>query len=72
MKEGIHPQYYEAKITCTGCGFTYTCGSVQPEIRVSVCNNCHPHYTGKTKLLDAEGRVDRFKRKYAQAEAKQA
>jgi large subunit ribosomal protein L31 len=67
MKKDIHPQYFESKIICTGCGFTFTCGAVLPEIRVGVCNNCHPFYTGKAKLVDAEGRVDRFKRKYGQA-----
>jgi large subunit ribosomal protein L31 len=67
MKKDIHPQYFESKIICTGCGNTFTCGAVLPEIRVGVCSNCHPFYTGKAKLVDAEGRVDRFKRKYAQA-----
>jgi large subunit ribosomal protein L31 len=66
MKAGIHPDYTnEAKIICTGCGATFTCGSILPEVRVGVCNQCHPFYTGKAKLVDAEGRVDRFKRKYA-------
>lgn len=67
MKEGIHPEYHDqAKIICTGCGSTIVCGAVLPEIRVGVCNQCHPFYTGKTKIIDAEGRVDRFKRKYGQ------
>ena len=66
MKPGIHPEYNnEAKIICTGCGETFICGSIQSEVRVGVCNQCHPFYTGKAKLVDAEGRVDRFKRKYA-------
>jgi large subunit ribosomal protein L31 len=66
MKAGIHPEYHpEAKIICTGCGTTFTCGSIMSEVRVGVCNQCHPFYTGKAKLVDAEGRVDRFKRKYA-------
>ena len=66
MKKEIHPQYFDqAKIICTGCGNVFECGSVVAEVRVGVCSNCHPFYTGKTKILDAEGRVDRFKRKYA-------
>lgn len=68
MKEGIHPEYFEAKVTCVGCGSTYTMGSTTAELRVNVCSSCHPFYTGKTKLLDAEGRVDRFKRKYAKTQ----
>lgn len=66
MKKGIHPEYHLAKIICTGCGSTFSCGAVLPEIRVGVCNQCHPFFTGKAKIVDAEGRVDRFKRKYAQ------
>ncbi|MBN8549055.1 MAG: 50S ribosomal protein L31 [Deltaproteobacteria bacterium] len=65
MKEGIHPKYFEAKVYCAGCGNTFTTGSTVNELRVAVCNACHPFYTGKQKLVDAEGRVDRFKRKYA-------
>lgn len=66
MKKGIHPEYHQAKIICTGCGETFVAGSVLPEVRVGVCSQCHPFYTGKSKLVDAEGRVDRFKRKYGQ------
>ena len=72
MKKDIHPQYFDSKITCTGCGTTFDCGSVLPEVRVGVCNQCHPFYTGKAKLVDAEGRVDRFKRKYAAQSAAKA
>jgi large subunit ribosomal protein L31 len=64
MKEGIHPEYFQAKVVCGGCGTTYTIGSTLPEIGVSVCSQCHPFYTGRKKLLDSEGRIDRFKRKY--------
>ena len=69
MKKGIHPEYHEAKVTCGGCSETYTIGSTLPEINISVCSNCHPFYTGRQKLLDSEGRIDRFRRKYAQYEA---
>ena len=65
MKNEIHPPYFAAKVTCAGCGATFTTGATVEEIRVNVCSNCHPFYTGKQKFVDAEGRVDRFKRKYA-------
>jgi large subunit ribosomal protein L31 len=69
MKDNIHPKYYEATVYCGGCGNTFVTGSTIPEIRVAACSNCHPFYTGKQKLLDTEGRVDRFKRKYARGGA---
>ena len=65
MKEGIHPEYFEAKVFCGGCGTTFVTGSTVKEIRVNVCSVCHPFQSGKQKMLDAEGRVDRFKKKYA-------
>ncbi|MCB0333869.1 MAG: 50S ribosomal protein L31 [Bdellovibrionales bacterium] len=66
MKEGIHPKYHQdAKYVCGGCGTEFSIGSVLPEVNISVCGNCHPHYTGKSKVLDSEGRVDRFNKKYA-------
>lgn len=65
MKQGIHPEYFQATVVCGGCGTTFTAGSTIPEIRVNVCSACHPFFTGKQKLVDTEGRVDRFKRKYA-------
>ena len=64
MKENIHPTYYEATVYCGGCGETFKTGATIPEIRVGVCSQCHPFFTGKQKLLDTEGRVDRFKKKY--------
>lgn len=67
MKKEIHPQYFDSKIICTGCGNTVPVGSTIPEIRIGVCNSCHPFYTGKSRLVDAEGRVDRFKKKYAKS-----
>lgn len=65
MKEGIHPDIHETTVYCGGCGQTFQTLGVMAELRVNVCSNCHPFYTGKQKLVDAEGRVDRFKRKYA-------
>ena len=63
MKEGIHPQYTAAKISCS-CGNVIETRSTRGDFRVDICSNCHPFYTGKQKLLDAEGRVDRFNKKY--------
>ncbi len=66
MKNEIHPEYFpEAQITCGGCGTVMTIGSVRKSIEVSICSSCHPFYTGKEKLVDSAGRVDRFKQKYA-------
>ncbi len=65
MKDSIHPEYFEATVFCAGCNNTFTTGSTLKEIRVNVCSACHPFYTGTQKLVDTEGRVDRFKRKYA-------
>jgi len=62
MKKDLHPQYYsEAKFTCS-CGATLVTGATQEEITVEVCSQCHPFYTGKRKVVDATGRVDRFKK----------
>lgn len=63
MKEGIHPVYHEATVTCN-CGNTFTTGSTKEEIHVEICSKCHPFYTGKQKLIDTGGRVDRFKKRY--------
>jgi large subunit ribosomal protein L31 len=65
MKQGIHPKYVETIVTCS-CGNTFTTRSVKPELHVELCNQCHPFYTGKQKLVDTGGRVERFQRKYAQ------
>jgi large subunit ribosomal protein L31 len=64
MKQGIHPEYRIATVHCA-CGNTFQTRSTQSELRVEVCSNCHPFYTGKQKLLDAGGRVERFQKKYA-------
>ena len=64
MKQGIHPEFVETKVTCS-CGNTFTTRSVKAELHVELCNQCHPFYTGKQKLVDTGGRVERFQRKYA-------
>lgn len=64
MKEGIHPNYKDVKVSCA-CGETFTTKSTKDNIRVDICSKCHPFFTGKQKLVDAEGRVDKFKKKYA-------
>lgn len=70
MKEKIHPQYYkDAKIICA-CGNVVTTGSTKKEIRVEICSKCHPFFTGKEKLVDTAGRVEKFRRKYEKKEAK--
>ncbi len=63
MKKDIHPKYQEATVTCA-CGNTFTTGSTKPELRVEVCSECHPFYTGKQKTAEAGGRVERFNKKY--------
>jgi len=63
MKEGIHPEYNEVTITCA-CGNRITTRSTRSEINVEICSSCHPFFTGKQKLLDTAGRIDKFKKKY--------
>ena len=70
MKADIHPKYYEAQVVCGSCHTTFTIGSTRPELRVDVCSNCHPFYTGKQKILDTGGRVARFEARYAKAQKK--
>ncbi|MGC9314256.1 MAG: 50S ribosomal protein L31 [bacterium] len=63
MKKGIHPEYYQAKVTCA-CGNTWTVGSTKKEIQLDICSACHPFFTGKQKMVDTAGRVEKFRRKY--------
>jgi len=63
MRDGIHPQYVAASVTCA-CGNTFETRSTKPSIRVEICSNCHPFYTGKQKIVDTEGRVEKFLQKY--------
>ncbi len=64
MKEGIHPVYKEAKVSCA-CGETFIARSTAASIRVDICSKCHPFFTGKQKIVDTEGRVEKFRKKYA-------
>ena len=63
MKEGIHPKYGKSIVRCA-CGATFETGSTRPELKVEICSSCHPFFTGKQKLVDTGGRVDRFKKRY--------
>ncbi len=63
MKTGIHPNYYLATVKCA-CGNTYETGSTAEKIHVDICSACHPFFTGKQKLVDTAGRIERFKKKY--------
>ncbi|MBM3702146.1 MAG: 50S ribosomal protein L31 [Actinobacteria bacterium] len=62
MKKGIHPEYFDCTITCS-CGNTFKTRSTKKEIKVEICSNCHPFYTGRQKLVDSGGRVERFKKR---------
>lgn len=63
MKEGIHPDYKEAVVKCA-CGETFTTGSTKENLHVEICSKCHPFYTGKQKLVDVGGRVEKFNKKF--------
>ncbi|MFQ5997072.1 MAG: 50S ribosomal protein L31 [Dehalococcoidales bacterium] len=64
MKDKIHPQYYnDARVICS-CGNTFTTGSTKKELRVELCSQCHPFFTGERRVLDTTGRVERFKKRY--------
>ena len=63
MKEGIHPQYNEVEVRCA-CGNTFKTRSTKPELHLEICSACHPFFTGRQKLIDTEGRVERFTKKY--------
>lgn len=67
MKEGIHPNYQTCSVSCS-CGNTFETCSTLDEIKVAVCHMCHPFYTGTQKLVDSAGRVDRFRKRYAQVD----
>lgn len=69
MKQGIHPKYEKIVVTCA-CGNTFETKSTKKEMHVDICNVCHPFYTGKQKILDTAGRVEKFNRKYNLTEKK--
>lgn len=71
MKASIHPEYVEAHVRCT-CGNEFATRATQAEIHVEVCSNCHPFYTGRQKLVDTGGRVERFQRRVAKGRLRQA
>ena len=64
MKNNIHPEYHNDCVVSCVCGETFTAGSTKKELRVDICSKCHPFYTGRQKLVDTGGRVDRFKKRY--------
>ena len=64
MKKGIHPDYKTVTVTCTTCGNVFESGSVMNEIRVDTCSKCHPFYTGKQAFTQADGRVEKFNKRY--------
>lgn len=63
MKANIHPEYKEATVTCA-CGNTFTTGSTKDQLKVEICSECHPFFTGKQKFAERGGRVEKFKKKY--------
>ena len=63
MKDNIHPKYHVVDVRCA-CGATWKTRSTKPELHLEICSNCHPFFTGRQKLIDTEGRVDRFQKKY--------
>jgi len=63
VQKGIHPNYDKAVVRCA-CGNTFETGSTKKELRVEICSQCHPFFTGKQKLVDSTGRVDKFKKKF--------
>jgi large subunit ribosomal protein L31 len=64
MQKGIHPKYVEAKVTC-GCGNTFKTRATVAELKIDICNACHPFYTGKLKYVDTAGRIEKFQKKFA-------
>jgi large subunit ribosomal protein L31 len=63
LKKNIHPKYYQVTVTC-GCGNTFATGSTRKDLRIDVCSNCHPFFTGVQRMVDTAGRVEKFTRKY--------
>jgi large subunit ribosomal protein L31 len=68
MKQGIHPAYHVVTVVCA-CGETFTTRSTRQELRLEICSKCHPFFTGKQKLIDSAGRVERFEKRYRKTEA---
>ena len=70
MKNDIHPKYFDTTVTCA-CGNVVEVGSTKENIRIEICSKCHPFFTGKQKLVDTAGRIERFRRKYAKFQNQQ-
>lgn len=68
MKKDIHPQYYKSNVSCA-CGAKFVIGATKPTLDIEICSHCHPFYTGKEKLIDTAGRVEKFKTRRAKATA---
>ena len=68
MKEKIHPKYHEVQVSCA-CGNSFGTCSTKPEVKVEICSACHPFFTGKQKLIDSAGRVERFNKRYQKQSA---
>ncbi|MFQ5872630.1 MAG: 50S ribosomal protein L31 [Dehalococcoidia bacterium] len=64
MKADIHPKYHRATVTCGSCGTTFETGSTKPELRIELCSQCHPYFTGEQRIVDSGGRVEQFKKRY--------
>ena len=69
MKQGIHPAWFEARVRCITCGTTWTTGATVDSMTVEICSNCHPFYTGEQRIVDTEGRVDKFMKRLKQRDA---
>ncbi|ABL66085.1 50S ribosomal protein L31 [Chlorobium phaeobacteroides] len=72
MKQDLHPKYTKVTVNCANCGNSFETRSTRPSIKVDICNNCHPFYTGKQMLVDTAGRVERFNKRFAKSTAAQA
>lgn len=73
MKSGIHPSWYpNAKVNCVSCGKTWTTGATVPSLTTEICSNCHPFYTGEQRIVDTEGRVDKFMKRLQQRDQMRA
>ena len=64
MKTQIHPQYFQDAVVTCSCGNTFTTGATKKDLKIEVCSNCHPFFTGEQRIVDTEGRVDRLKKRY--------
>ena len=71
MKQGLHPEYHQVAVHCA-CGHTFTTRSTKKDLRVEICSACHPFFTGKQKLVDTAGRVERFEKRYGKKDSTKA